>query len=656
VTGTDYEKRRRRKKDLTHKRNVYLQMKSLEEARRIVLDTFSDRGLDSEWVATPDAVGRILAQPVAARLSSPHFHAAAMDGIAVKAQATFGAHPARPKLLQIDRDAFYVNTGHVLPPDTDAVIMIEHVQVVDDRQVQIEAPAFPWQHVRKMGEDIVATEMLFARQHQVTPYCVGALLAAGLFEVSVRRKPRVVIIPTGSELVDWQTPARVDLQPGQIIESNAFVLGKLVEAAGGHFERRALLGDNIDIISDAVREAVSAGADIVMITGGSSAGSKDFARAAIDRAGEILVHGVTIMPGKPTIVGRVSGTPVFGMPGYPVSTIIAFEELVQPLIAQLLGRTMAQRPRAEVTPTRKIASKLGVEEFVRVKIGRVGERLVATALPRGAGQITSITEADGIIRVPAHLEGIADGMPVQAELLRPLSAITDTLVVVGSHDNTLDLLADELRAQTAHLSLSSSHVGSMGGLMAVKRGVCHMAGTHLLDEASGTYNVAFIRKILPDLPVKLVHLVMRDQGLIVPAGNPKGIAGIEDLQRPEVRMVNRQGGSGTRILLDYRLRQLDIPPDRIAGYGDEEFTHMAVAAAVFSGRADVGLGIFAAAKALGLDFIPVVTEQYDLLIPAAFFDTPPVQELLRVIVSNDFKARAAALGGYHTERTGEVIL
>lgn len=641
---------------MAHKRNVYLNMKSLEEARRIVLSTFGGRQLDMEMVAAPDAVGRILAEPVAARLSSPHFHAAAMDGIAVRAQTTFGAHPARPKTLQIGRDAFHVNTGRVLPPETDAVIMIEHVQAIDDQQVQIEAPAFPWQHVRKMGEDIVATEMLFARQHRVTPYCVGALLAAGLFEVTVQRKPRVVIIPTGSELVEWQTRAPVDLQPGQVIESNSFVLGKLVEGAGGRFERRSLLGDDIDLISDAVRQAVADGADIVMITGGSSAGSEDFARAAIDRIGDILVHGVTIMPGKPTIVGRVSGAPVFGMPGYPVSSIIAFEELVQPLMARMLGCPRTWRPRADVRPTRKIASKLGTEEFVRVKIGQVGDRLVATALPRGAGQITSITEADGILRIPAHLEGLAESTPAQAELLRPMSDIVNTLVVVGSHDNTLDLLADELRAQTAHLSLSSSHVGSMGGLMAVKRGVCHMAGTHLLDEDTGTYNVAYIRRILSDMKVKLVHLVMRDQGLIVPPGNPKGIKCIADLQRPDVQMINRQGGSGTRILLDYRLRQLDIAPDRLAGYGNEEFTHMAVAAAVLSGAADVGLGIYAAARALGLDFVPVVTEQYDLLMPAAFYDTPSVQELLSVIASARFKERVAALGGYHTERTGELIL
>ncbi|MDA8139747.1 MAG: molybdopterin biosynthesis protein [Desulfobacteraceae bacterium] len=641
---------------MSQKRNIYLNMKPLDEARRVVLEAFGGKSLEVEEISTPEAVGRVLAEPVAARLSSPHFHAAAMDGIAVKAQATFGAHSAKPRQLCVGQEAFFVNTGHVLPPDTDAVIIIENVQVLDAGSVQIEAPAFPWQHVRKMGEDIVATEMLFARQHQITPYCVGALLAAGQFSVKVLRRPRAAILPTGSELLDWSTESLAQLTPGRIIESNAYVLGKLLESAGGCFERLAPLGDDLQAIGRRLGSAVESGVDLVMIVGGSSAGSEDFARAVIEEHGEVLVHGVTMMPGKPTIVGRVGTTPVFGMPGYPVSTIMAFEQLVQPLVAAWLGQPPLQRPVVDVLPTRKIASKLGTEEFVRVKIGRVGDRLVATSLPRGAGQITSITEADGIIRIPADVEGVAEGQPVAAELLRPLQVIEQTLVVVGSHDNTLDLLADELRAQHSRVSLSSSHVGSMGGLMAVKRGVCHLAGTHLLDEQDGSYNLSYIRKYLPETRVRLVHLVMRDQGLMVLSGNPKNIKGIEDLARADVTLINRQGGSGTRILLDFRLRQLGIAAQRIAGYTNEEFTHMAVAAAVLSGAADVGLGIFSAAKALSLDFIPVVTEQYDLLIPDVYFETASIQELLSVIRSRRFKQRVEELGGYHTERTGEVLL
>jgi putative molybdopterin biosynthesis protein len=643
---------------LAHKRNVYLQMTSLEAARKAVMVAFeSAMACGVETLSTPEAVGRILAAPVTAGFSSPHFHAAAMDGIAVAAKTTYGAHESRPKMLRLGVDAFPVNTGHVLPQGTDAVIMIEAVQTVDERQVQIEAPAFPWQHVRKMGEDIVATELLFARYHRVTPYCVGALLSAGLFEVQVLRRPKVVIIPTGSELVDWRTTPPEAIKPGQVIESNAYVLSAMVAAAGGVCERYEKLSDDPDAIQNAIRQAVADDSvHAVMLSGGSSAGSEDFARSAIAAQGEVLVHGVTMMPGKPVIVGKVSQKPVFGIPGYPVSAIIAFEQLVAPLLARWLGQPEPRRHQVDVRLTRKVASKLGVEEFVRVKIGRVGEKMVATALPRGAGQITSITEADGIVRIPAQLEGVNTDQPVKAELLRELGQIDRTVMMVGSHDNTLDLLADELRAQNTGFSLSSSHVGSMGGLMAIKRGVCHAAGIHLLDENDGSYNVSYVRKYLAGMDVRMVQLVLRDQGLIVPKGNPKQIGGLEDLGCQEVQFINRQGGSGTRILLDFRLKQLGIPPDRISGYANEEFTHMAVAAAVLSGAADVGLGIQAAARALDLDFIPVVIEQYDLAIPAEYFDTPAIQSLLNVIRSDAFKTRVNAMGGYHTKRTGEVVM
>jgi putative molybdopterin biosynthesis protein len=637
-------------------RNVYLKMKSLEEARRIVAERLVPlRELPAESVPVPEAVGRVLAAPVFAAISAPNYHAAAMDGVAVKAETTYGASEGRPKDLVPGRNAFFVNTGNVLPEGTDAVIMIENVQVKDEGRVVIEGPAFPWQNVRKIGEDIVATELLFARHHRVTPYCVGALLTGGVFSVPVLKKPRAAIIPTGSELVDWRSTPLSAFRPGQVLETNSFVLGKLVEGCGGIYSREAQVSDEPPKIRAAVEAAIAAGCDCVLILGGSSAGAEDYARAVITEIGEVMVHGVTIMPGKPVVVGVVRDTPVFGMPGYPVSAIIVFEQLVRPLLAALLRQPEPPRETVTVTPTRKLASKLGVEEFVRVKLGEVGGRLVATPLPRGAGQITSITEADGIVRIPADTEGVKENAPVTAELLRPVSELRRTIVIVGSHDNSLDVLADQLKAVQAGLGLSSSHVGSMGGLMAIKRGVCHLAGAHLLDPGDGTYNISYIRRYLPGRPIKLVNLVYRDNGLIVRRGNPKAIRGMQDLVRPDVIFINRQGGSGTRILLDYRLGQLGIEPAAIKGYDAEEFTHMSVAVAVSSGGADAGLGIHAAAKALDLDFIPVVTEKYDLVIPAEHFASEPLQTMLGIITSNGFRRRVEALGGYSTHRTGETI-
>ena len=637
-------------------RRIYLQMKSLKEAQAVFFDRFSfDQYLEPETIPAQEAAGRITAEPVFARFSSPSYHAAAMDGIAVRAETTFGTTVDRPKQLQAGEDAFFVNTGHIMPEGTDAVIMIEHVVDMDDGTVQIEAAAYPWQYVRKVGEDIVATELILPQNHLISPYEIGALLNGGLFNVKVKRKPRVLIIPTGSELISHQDLTSGTPPPGKVVESNSAILSALIRACGGEYLSHPIVPDIFEEILNAVRAAAAGDADIVIVSAGSSAGSEDYTADVVAELGEVLVHGVTIMPGKPTLLGIIGNKPVIGNPGYTVSAIMSFERFVQPLICRMLGIREPLRPKLKVRTTRKIASKLGVEEFVRVRLGRVKDTVVASSLPRGAGSVTTLTEADGIIRIPNHVEGIKLGDLVEADLLKDLAEIENTVVVVGSHDNTLDVLANQMRVRDFRFSLSSSNVGSLGGLIALRNGYCHAAGSHLLDTDTGTYNVSYIKRYLPDLRVKLVNLVFRQQGLIVPRGNPKGISGIEDLAKNNITFVNRQAGSGTRILLDYRLAQLNIKPESIRGYDQDEFTHMSVAVSVLSGAADTGLGIYAAAKALKLDFVPIVTEEYDFVISEEFFEDEKIQLMLDVIRSESFKELVNRLGGYDTSKTGTVI-
>ncbi len=634
-----------------HRRNVYLRMTGLAEARALLSERFA-AVLDAEEVPVAEAVGRVLAQAVHARVSAPSYHGAAMDGFAVLAEQTFGASEASPMDLALGLRAHPVNTGDVLPGGTDAVVMIEHVQVLD-AAIRIEAPAFPWQHVRRVGEDIVATEMLFARHRRVRPTCVGALMAGGIFEVPVLRQPRVLIVPTGAEIVSADQ-VRVDaLQPGTIIEFNGTMLGKLVEEAGGAYTLHPCIADDLDHICEVIVDAVRA-YDLVLVIGGSSAGARDFTRAAAEAVGEVLVHGVTMMPGKPTVLADVEGKPVVGVPGYPVSAILCFEQLVAPLLARMQGVSPVRRPVVRAHPTRKIASRLGMDEFVRVRLGRVGERLVATPLPGGSATVTTFTRADGMLCIPTDLEGLHAHEPARVELLRPLHEIEQNVVAVGSHDLCLDLIADLLRARGVGVTLASSHVGSLGGLRALRKGACHMAGSHLLDPSEGSYNLSFVRRYLADVPVQLVHLVDREQGLAVPRGNPKGVRGPDDLVRQDLHFVNRQAGSGTRVLLDHLLAEASIEANRIQGYGTEEFTHMAVAVAVASGAADAGLCVRSAARALGLDFLPLATERYELVIPVEFLDHEGVQQVLEVIDSEEFRRGAVELGGYDVVRTGSV--
>ncbi len=281
-------------------------------------------------------------------------------------------------------------------------------------------------------------------------------------------------------------------------------------------------------------------------------------------------------------------------------------------------------------------------------------RFVATPLPRAAGSVTTLTRAEGILRIPALSEGVTQDEEMEAELLVEKEELVNTVVVIGSHDITIDLLADEIRRQGNNIRISSGNVGSLGGLMALSKRICHIAGSHLLDVETGEYNVAYIERYLKGVKVSVFNLVLRDQGLIIAKGNPKGIKGIDDLTRDDVRFINRQAGSGTRVLFDYMLEKSGTGVDAIVGYDHEEFTHMAVAVDVLSGAADCGMGIFAAANALGLDFIPMEREQYDLIIPSSMLEEPNIRVIMETVKTQEFRTRVTALGGYDPARSGQL--
>jgi putative molybdopterin biosynthesis protein len=574
-----------------------------------------------------------------------------MDGVAVRFADTIGAMETSPKRLKLGKDALYVDTGDVLPEGMDAVVMIEYVDHCGKDEIEIIAPATPYQHVRTVGEDLVATELILPANHRIRPVDMGAMLAGGMTEVRVRPKPVVAVLPTGSELVQ---PGG-EIRPGRIIEFNSRILCGMINEWGGRGVRVGIIPDSFEALKGAIL-AELAHADMVVVNAGSSAGREDFTVHALRELGKVFVQGVNIKPGKPVILGAVNGKPVVGIPGYPVSAVLTLELFVKPLVFAYLGCTPPDWETAEAILSRQVASTFGQEEFLRVKIGMVGRELIATPVSRGAGNLMSLARADGILRIPAMSEGIAGRHKVNVRLIRSRAEIERTVVCIGSHDNTLDILANILRKKYPEMSFSSAHVGSMAGLLALKRGEAHLAGTHLLDEDSGEYNVPFLQRLVPERKMILVNMVYRQQGLMVIKGNPRQIEGFHDLQREDVSFINRQKGAGTRILADKHLRELGIETGQVKGYDREEYTHMGVASAVASGTADTGLGILAAARALDLDFIPVVLERYDFAIPMEFYESEAIQRVIGILrTDREFKEIILSLGGYDVSEMGSVI-
>jgi len=616
-------------------RNIYIDNMDLNDAQNLWHQKLADSGclqpMQAETIAVDQALGRITAEPVFASLSSPFYNASAMDGIAVRFKDTIGASETNPIRLSLGAMFEYVNTGNALPDKFDSVVMIEDVQPVDDKTVEIIAPVTPWKHVRTIGEDIVSTELILPDGHRIRPIDLGAMLATGLTDIAVRKKP------------------------GNIIEFNSRVLA-------GYLREWSIQADRSPIVSDskdALKKAIINGTekyDFVIINAGASVGSKDYTAQILAELGEVVLHGVNIKPGKPVILAIVNGKPVIGLPGYTVSAVITLNLFVRNLVDTLLGTVSKPCRFLEATLSRPLSSKLGVEEFIRIKLGKVGKTLMASPASRGAGAVMSLVQADGFLIVPSNSEGIGAGELVNIELLRDEHEIENTLVFIGSHDNILDVLANLLHRLRPICRLSSAHVGSMGGIMAIKRGEAHLAGTHLLDEQTGEYNVSFIKKYLAGVPLQLINLAYRDQGLLVPKGNPKGITGFKDLTRRDVRFINRQRGAGTRLLTDMHLKQLKIDTDRVNGYDKEEYTHMNVASAIASDNADTGLAIRAAAVALGLDFVPLAQERYDIILPMEHSDDPKVRAFLQTIrKSHEFKDTVNSLGGYDLRDCGKVM-
>lgn len=623
-------------------RKQYIENNDDREALSLYLERLKNFTPLTEDVSPLEALNRVTADVVFAKKCDPSYNAAAMDGIAVVAERTAGASEHSPLTLLFNEDYKYVNTGGVIDGKYNAVIMIEDVIVKSEKEVSIISPAYPWQHVRVIGESVVAGELVLPSRHTVEPCDIGAVIASGNQTVKVYAKPKVGIIPTGREMVD--NPDL--LSDGKLMESNSKVFAALTIRYGGVPRCYPVVEDDKESLQKVISAAVAEN-DIVIVNAGSSAGTKDFTVRAIEALGEVVVHGIAMKPGKPTILGIVEGKPVIGIPGYPVSAYLVYEMFAKPVVTRFSKKRDVEKSVVSATLTRRLVSSFKNAELIRVTLGEVSGRLRATPLDRAASAVMSLVKADGILRIDRLCEGLEAGSDVLIELMKPLSEIKRSLVITGSHDMIIDVIADAV-------PVTSAHVGSMGGISALLRGECHIAPIHLLDETDGSYNVSYVKQYFSGKKMALIKGVGRVQGILTPTGNPKGIQSIQDIVKNKLMFANRQRGAGTRLLFDYTLKRAGYEEKDVVGYEKEYGTHLAVAVAVKNGAADCGMAVLSAAKALGTEFIPVGNEEYDFLLPYEYLNDERVQKFIGVLRSEDFKRKLQDLGGYTYSRIGEV--
>lgn len=618
---------------------IYLTNTDIEDAVAHYLNKLESAvsTVEKEIVDIREGLGRVTARPVFARVSAPNHNAAAMDGIMAIAERTFSASEANPVDLRPVEDFEFINTGYQIRDPYDCVIMAEDIQQLESGEVRISASASPWQHIRPIGEDIVAGEMVLPENHRIRPIDIGAVLNSGIVQVEVYERIRIGIMPTGNEIIEDYH----HLKAGNYFDTNSWTFCAIVDEWGGIHDRIPPVADNRDSLKQAIMALLERN-HMVIVNAGSSAGTKDYTAHLIEEMGELVFHGLAIRPGKPTVLGIIEGKPVIGVPGYPGSAFLSFEEIVGPVFRKLQRTGISKNPGIDAVLSRRVVSSLKYREYIRVKVGKVEGKLIATPLNRGAGVTMSLVKADGLMIIPKNSEGYEAGEKVKVELTRDIGTIENTIVSIGSHDLIMDYIASMLEK----VHLSSAHVGSLGGIMALARGEAHIAPIHLLDEETGEYNTSYIKKYLGNKNISLVKGVKRQQGFMVAKGNPKNIHTVEDLAREQVRFVNRQKGSGTRILTDYLLKKAHIDSNRIRGYDRDMTTHMAIAAAVSSGTADVGVGVFSAAKSMDLDFIPIGYEEYDFAIPEQYIETLMIREFIKVLKSDQFKEVLKELGGY----------
>jgi putative molybdopterin biosynthesis protein len=636
-------------------RKVFRTLVTIEEADAELRKYFKPGPASADEVMVSGAMGRTLVRDVIAQIDVPGFDRATMDGYAVIADDTFGADDDNPKRLKIvgrceagqqvsipvnGGEAIEISTGAPVPRGSNAVVMVEHTRRVNST-LEIFRPVVPGENISAAGSDIMAGELVLRKGETITPREVGVLAALGIDTIIAFRKPRVSILSTGNELL---SPG-ASLTYGKIYDINASAIAASVVECGGEPVSLGIVPDNAEVMEKKLRQALQLG-DIVLTSGSTSAGAGDLVYRIIDNLGKpgVLVHGISVKPGKPALIAVVDGKPLIGLPGHPTSALMIFHTLVAPILREMSGLSRRTMVVLEAKLAFRVASAKGRRELLPVHLARAATgQYLAYPTVGGSSAITSFSLSDGYIDIPDTVTFIEEGEHVRVYLFGAGLNPAD-LFVIGSHCVGIDVLIEFIREHGPEFSVKVINTGSLGGLHAISRGEADIAGIHLLDEATGEYNIPFYHRFgLRDKAI-LVRGYAREQGFLLPKGNPRSIDGFDALLRGDITFMNRNRGSGTRILVDFHLSKiaasrsmtLEELARRISGYMSEAKSHSAVAAAVAHGRADVGVGIRTVAEMYGLDFIKVGDESFDFLVARDRVDKPAVQSFLGALRSKEF--------------------
>lgn len=612
----------------------YLQLISLERAQNLLITSFPGPGR-SERIPIAQSIGRVIAEPVYAKYSVPEVNISAMDGIAVRSRDTIRAGDQSPVTL----DHFArVNTGNIVPPEFDAVVMIEDTWEAGEK-FQVRKSAAPWQHVRPAGEDIRENRLVLARGHEVRAFDIGALATYGITSLDVRTA-NVGIIPTGSELV----PLGVRPGPGQVVESNTIMAQVFLGAMGAHCTRYPIVPDDPSLIADALSTAVKEN-DLAIISAGSSAGTRDFTADVISSLGELLFHGVSVKPGKPVMLGQICKKPVLGLPGYPLAAQTMLREFAAPLL-ETWGLAAQHRHTVRVKLAHDLSSDIGFDEFIPVFVGRIGPECWGTPHARGSGVQMATVKANAYVHLPASVEGYESGQELDVFLTTDPASIDRTIILNGTLDPSLEELANLIHGQG--LFIHGSNTGNISALRSLKHRSCHAISLSLPAVPFLTENTV-LRQHIPQDGLVLVNIAAIEQGIA-----SHDIISLDDLTR--VRWINTRKDSAMRMIFDNLLRSRGIGPGQIDGYQHEVGGAPAVAAAVRNGFADAGMCSSGIAEANGLRFLPVASEHFELAFHHDMLGDPKINALVSAITSPEFRNILKRTAGYRTDMTGRMRL